>query len=615
MNRTTSIPRAYLSEDARDELALRVCREILASDDAKGSLPRRWEKNEALYNLDPKATNLTLVEGMASYPVPLWKAKAKRIVDTAFKGCTSMDPYVQVLTDDGQNSKADDIERALMLLSGKGAKQTTFDRALRQCLRITANTGVSVMYVYPDERTWDVCFRAIHPKDLMVYPHELGSLEEAKTVGHRFELMRSEITARKEAGIYLTDEVGGGGASVDNEAGKSKSFARTEDTSAMSVEDELIECWQVVTEVEGQRYLVVVAAHDQKLLRVQPYPYSRKFYFDIRFEDEYGSFWPASSVGQDVQALQLLYTDLHNVIIQGSYAAAFPVMVVSGGSLATKVSKYGPGSMLEVPTGVQAQVLGTQFNPGVLPEMIQQVEKVTDAQTGISQLGTSINLPASTSATAAQGLLAAQDEAKDGYTEFVAPAVGAIFEFLAEVLKTHFREFSQKYGPSLRVDYSSLSKPYIFEATGKTATSSPQALIGKLQMLLQMAMSPNSGLDYRQVETQILQALNLPLDVQSLQKQDVPQQMLALLQQALASGMDPQTIVSLVSQAVTALAGGQPNGQPTTASSPPGIPGPGVAPYGAGGGVPGAATGAPLGGLPLAGPQQPGPYSQPSGPA
>jgi hypothetical protein len=200
-----------MNPDTLRDLGIAICQEIDHSETGKGSLPRRWERNEQLYNIDPDATNLNLVEGLASYPIPLWKPKADRIIGTVFKSITSIEPYVQCLPDGnapGSSEKAQRLERALMSIATAEEGRFGFDRAFRQCLKTAVNTGIAVLYVHP---TPDGCVyhEPIHPKDFCIYPHEMGDIRKAKTVGHRFWKLRSEITAQCEAGEYLTDEVGG----------------------------------------------------------------------------------------------------------------------------------------------------------------------------------------------------------------------------------------------------------------------------------------------------------------------------------------------------------------------------------------------------------------------
>src|SRR3954469_8135430 len=129
------LPPDLKDPDKLRELGIVVCQEIEHSETGKGSLPRRWERNEQLYNIDPEATNLNLVEGMASYPIPLWKPKADRIIGTVFKSITGIEPYVQCIP---SSTLAKDVqattrlEKALMAIATKNEGKFGFDRAFRQ---------------------------------------------------------------------------------------------------------------------------------------------------------------------------------------------------------------------------------------------------------------------------------------------------------------------------------------------------------------------------------------------------------------------------------------------------------------------------------------------------
>jgi hypothetical protein len=299
-------------------------------------------------------------------------------------------------------------------------------------------------------------------------------------------------------------------------------------------------------------------------------------YFDVRFDDEYGSFWPASSPGQDIQGIQLIFSDLFNVAIQGGYSAAFPGVALIGATLNSKVKRWGPGTVWELPAGAQVQVVGNTFNGEFLVNMIPQIEAVADSASRISRLGTSQNLPASTTATAAAGFLQAQAEGQDQYSAFVAPMVTEVFEFLRELIVQHWESISHRY--SLSLSFEELMLPVRFLSTGKSSASSPQTLLQKLQMALALSQSPNTTLDYQAVEKQVLQALDLPFDVSGLEKPAGPtsQQLMAIIAGLLGGQVSPQEAMQILQEAHAATSGQASNG----IVSPPGFatPGPGGSP-------------------------------------
>jgi len=571
------LPPALKDEQALTDLGVAVCKEIEASEMGKGSLPDRWEKNEQLYNIDPRATNLNIVEGLASYPIPLWKPKADRIIGTVFKAITGIEPYVQLVPESEEAElveAASRVEKALMTLATHDPGKYGFDRALRQALRIAVNTGVSAIYVHPLD-DGSILFEPTHPKDLVVYPHEVGDMQKAKTIGHRYWKLRSEITALKEAGKYITDDVGGANA-VGERGGKSEDFGKTTDTPSAIPADDQIECFQVVRRCdlgEGETdYIICVAYQNKKVLMVEPLPYEKgRLYYDVRFDDEYGSFWPAMSPGQDVQGLQLLYSDLHNVIIHGSYAAAFPDTYIIGGTLNTKIKRRSVGTVYELPANVSVQQFNNGFNGEGLANMIPQIERVADSVSRISQLGTSQNMPSGTTATAAAGFLQAQEEGKDQYTTYIAPVVAEIFQFLLELLQSHFELFTEKHGSTLGIQsFEELTIPYRFLPTGKSSTSSPQVLIQKLQMVMQLAMSPGTKLDPGAVENQILQALDLPFSTMGLLRKTIGEEgWMMILEGVLTGQMDPEQAAQMLLEAKAAITGQTPTGGLPAGGQPP----------------------------------------------
>jgi hypothetical protein len=529
-----------------------------------GDLADRWDKNEALYNQDPAESSLNIVDGLSVYPIPLWTPKADRIVGTIFQGITGVEPYVQILTDDGTNERADAIEASLMLLANRGSTSETFDRAFYQCLQIAVNTGISFLYAYkkPDGA---VCNKAVHPKDFCAYPHELVDLEKMVTVGHRFYMMRSTAQEKIDQGEYFQASLGSNTSVVGTEAGKGADFAKVSDSRAIDPKDEILTFYQLLHKFampgddgdatgEVKTVRVTFCYDSQEVMMVEEYPYESYWYCPIKLSDEYNSLWPANSPGWKVQGLQKAYTDIVNVIVGGAYATAFPILIFEGGTMPAKMKRTTVGAIYEVPGGVKV----TQIKPDVdfqwLMAMLGTFEKAADGVTRISQLGTSQNLPSSTTATAAAGFLKAQEEGKDQYTSFVAPMVADIWRFYFELLETHFPEFKKLHGASMPVEaVEELTQtPLRFEPTGKSAETNPRVLLEKLQMLLTMASQQQTALDYQKVEDQVVQSMNIPQDLKSLQKDVVgtAEQMMAALMEA---GMPPEAILQAVNQLVQML--------------------------------------------------------------
>lgn len=550
----------------RQSLGIMLYNHIEASNMATGDLRERWDKNEALYNQDHNESSLNIVDGLATYPIPLWAQKADRIVGTVFQGITGIEPYVQVLTDDGENERADDIEKALMVMANRGATNETFDRAFLQSLQIAVNTNISFIYAYMKDEG-QVCFKAVHPKDFVGYPHELVDLNQMVTIGHRFYMMRSTAQARIDKGEYLPGTLGSNTSVSENETGKSADFSKVGDTGAIEPKDEILTFYQLLyrgpLEDGGEDKVVrfTFCYDTQEVFKAEDYPYENAWYFPVKFADEYNSLWPASSPGWRMQALQKAYTDIVNTIIGGAYATAFPILCFIGGAMPTKMKRTTVGAIYELPAGIEVVQIKPQVDFGFLAQMLQVIENAADGVTRISALGTSQNMPSGTTATAASGFLKAQEEGKDQYTSFVAPVVADVWRFLYELLVAHFDTLKKLHKDAIQLESVDelADKPMRFEPTGKSAETNPRVLLEKLQMMLGMASSPESQLDYRRVEDQVVQGLNIPQDIKSLQKDEVSVSE-EIVQMMLETGLPPEQLVQILSGMAQMMAGGG-NGQ------------------------------------------------------
>jgi len=541
-----------LSDSQRDELAQRICQEIDASESSKGTLPLRWERNEKIYHVDPDVSALHVAEGMQPYNIPLYRQKADRVIGTVHSAITGLYPYVQALDDSAEGNNDELVERGLQAMAEDG----DFASKLKQVLRLAVNTNLGTLRIRPELKHRAVTMDWVHPGNMMCYPAEHGTFAEAKTVGHRFYKMRYRIERAQRKGSYYEEEIFGGDDPNDHYQGRINT--RTETTQPVDQGEAQVELWEVIHECdlkgngEYRRYLCVVARSQQKLLSCQEYPYSMPWYFDVRLDDAGGQVWPNDSLAQILQGVQMAYSDIHTTLIHGSYMAAFPLVVVSGGALPVKAKKYGPSTLIESPMDVKVQAIATSFNPGALPMEAQKLEEVADSVSGISRLGMSEALPASTTATAAGGMLQAQQERKDQYTESVSPAISRIWEFLYELLQHHFEAMRVVLGTRFPkgLTYAALAGRRLrFQVTGRSGASSPQSLLQKLQFLASLTQNPNSSLDYGRIEERMLQALDLPFSTQGLQKNGPAVQELEQLIVAMAQGkVSPQQAMAALQQ-------------------------------------------------------------------
>lgn len=545
-----------LKETEKDRIAQDICREIEASERAKGDLPQRWQRNKDLYHVAPGTTNLNIVEGMQGYTIPLWRPKADRIRAASYSSLTSVEPYVQVIQcgKDGENDQAYELDCMTVV------EESEFRMHLSQVILDALNTNNGVLHFKPKKTEKGVCVECncVQPKDMMCYPASFGTFKEAKTIGHRFFEMKYRVEKKMKDGLWFKCELSPSDPYEVKRTGNEKINKSGPDE--LSPEDEAIELWEVIREmsIDGgprAKYLCVVAYQSQKLLSIESYPYEFPWYVSFKTDREGGKVWSSDSVAQSLQGIQLAYSDTINILIQGSYQAAFPPVAIIGGTFNGKAKKYGPGQVWEIPdTSAQVVTIPIRFDPGKMSELVEKYEQIADSVTGINRLGEGQNLPASTKATAIDALMQSMAEAKDAYTDALGKGVQDVWELLHEYFRLHFFEIKQYFGSKLNLESPEQVPTSVrFEVTGQSSSSSPATMLQKLQMARQIASDPASMYDPAKIDDQIMQCLDLPFATSGLKK-DALSVIMQTVQALGQLGIPPEQIAQQLTQEVMSVA-------------------------------------------------------------
>ena len=97
-------------------LALFVCGEIRSAEDARDGLKDRWAQNEKVYRNDPDIAGVQLYDNFEPRTVPVLSPRINRIVNVTMSAVTSPSPWVQAIPDDGNQSRAGDLESGVQTL-------------------------------------------------------------------------------------------------------------------------------------------------------------------------------------------------------------------------------------------------------------------------------------------------------------------------------------------------------------------------------------------------------------------------------------------------------------------------------------------------------------------
>lgn len=627
-------------QQQRDKLAL----EVVAYDldpglKAKGELPERWRRNQAIVRGEPGCSGQQdVVKGYRPFHVPLTKPRVDTLSNSLYQRFTSVDPMVQAVP---IGSEVEDAEKAEMTMSTV-LLRSDIDTALPLAVYTTAICGVAALRFKPDPDRGMVT-ETIHPESLVVHPSTCRSVKDCKTVGHKFFLTVDQVREAMERGkandaaqrkaeanyetwddthedyqpgdVYFDEPDITGKALTHKDIPGSPIIGKTTpQEDAATPGDQMVELWELLTRRDlgdGLKwYRLVIAKDAQKLLLCEEYPYSRPWYFECRLHVEWGEFWPQGSMANDLQGLQHLYTDLHNLLVVGSYASAFPRVILSGGSLQEKSLDLGIGEFYQVPTQITVQAIPTTFDPGEAPKMIQQVEALADGIARVTKTAQAEQLQGNATATETEKIYQAGEDAEAQYAAHFSRPIGEMAEFAQEVLSAH-EEFALKFyadafpleeiplplgmtpmghneTPKGGPDTSWLKMKFRWEVTGRTASNMPDTQIKKWQAamaLANMADPPNpqtgQGMIYDRVQMAdaAIEQLDLPVSTEKLKKDGLGQ-----------PGMGPGLGLGPMGANVPppGMAGGPPpppgTGGPVPPGMPPGGPPQGAVPVGAGAG-------------------------------
>lgn len=566
------LPKALATrKDSRDDYARECVVEITSGVQSRSGLADRWKKNEDNYR-NINSTGVELVPGAVPAAIPLVQPMLDRINGTVYQNLISVEPWVQVTPEMDDGGVGDAVERDLQFLM----QRANFPQKLWSALKITSCTNCAMLRLrYVNTVGFEI--DVVHPGDAMIYPSSAQHPSKAKSFGHRFWMTISQAEAKMNAGEWIKCDLSGSDDPQQYDVGRNKQHSKVESGGNSSPKDESLEFWEIVRKEDlGDGlmwYKCVIALRSQVLLDCKPFgatmqvgeqaqfiPYSGPDYYDLRYDDEYGIFWPSGSPAQNLQGIQNFYNDAFNIWYWGHVASAFPAVVISGGSLGKKLEKLVPGAILENPSAIQAQVVGVQFNGQSFPMIIAKLEDIAQKAVRVNQMAVGQQLTSHTTEDEVQELAAMQRQSDDQYIAYICLGLSKFFTYAYELYRIHHDDILNTFGPSIEVRDAAIleSKRFNFQMNGARSSNSPQALIQKLQMILGLAARPGAQFDLLKVEQAVVRALQLPFSIAKIQisPEQAAQSMMMAAQggqmdqgteQALGS-LDPVTMQQIMQQ-------------------------------------------------------------------
>ena len=524
-----------LSQAQRDEIGSSLRQYVNACDSEKSNVSPRWKEVRGHYNLDISTAGVAVFDDVPGERIPFYRPQCDRVQQSLSAAFYSVEPWAQLsacpdYADDIEAEKAvnealgEDAKRPVIPALERTMQSFVADSNLRDQHSIAfrnmvhSNCGTLRVRVGDDG---SLCADNIHPENVLFYPVKVSDYKRLLCVGHRFNIMRFECQEKIDSGEYFKDL----NADQFGVATKAVDPVNPYPDQVVDRSSDLLELYEfnIRLKLPGDKdrvwYIGVVDAISGTLCRLEKSPYSRPWYFVFRTSFDEDSMLPMYSLGTTLVPIQRTVNNIWSLLVQGGFMSAFPMTVISGAEgLRDKVNKMKAGQIMFEGADVKMQQIRVDFNPSTLPMMLNLAQGLGDAVTGISRLGQSQALPSSTTATAANGMLAAQDASRDSYVESCQSVMSDMFNFILELMATHSADISKAMAGKweLLPDDNIRWRDVNVQVTGSGATSSPQLLMQKLQMLIELAKDPNSQLDAKSVIEMLIEALDLPFATDGL---------------------------------------------------------------------------------------------------
>lgn len=510
--------------EAVEALARRVCQEAQAVENANSSILTRWQRNTRLYNLDPSLVSNPKPKAVPTYAMPIMRQKTNRLVGSVFSSLTSGVSYVQATNDSVELPVKKAIQADLTMM----AKEGDFESSLYTTLIHAALTNCGVIRTIPEYRVVDgveyfqkFTYDVIRADQLICYPNDVYTLEEAKTVGHKFSLPIWVIKQRQSEGIYQDVDVLPTTYSQDDQ--NLGPIKKTQNTEPVQIDDGDVDLLSVITwsdhEGMAQRYVMTIVKETSAVLRIQPWEYEHINYSNFRLTRSESAVIGDDSFGNLLQGLNMAYNDLMGIAVAGAIITAFPPAAIIGGTLDSQTKEYGAAELLEFPNGgVSFASIPITFNGQVIPMLLEKIEEMADAVSGISRVSSSQSVPGSTKATTVNALTEADRQRMDQYVSIAAEGFLKVFQFMLDVYEVDYTLIRNRYRDMLQVeDGEDLIHDYLLDVSGKSVAGNTDVMLQSMQMVLQLAQNPASGINFQAATEAMLQVMPLPVDWKTLQ--------------------------------------------------------------------------------------------------
>lgn len=638
------LPEEWRDDLVRDEAASYIV-QLIDTARTDSTIQQKFKRYSVAQDVYDDKQILTKIEfdlDITPYQDPHFKTQvngAARMVASTFNGS---DPYYvfkggtdsdlrqkrerdthMILEQDGYKDKIRESAR-LAAIWTRGTYRITNEYRTRS--ETWENTDIN-------DKNLDFCGPAretILPQDMVVYPLAQTDMQGFRFVGHRFDRPMYEIWQAQDNGDYIArsqvefpdpakTKAPKKATGVTQAKGKKQTVdllgQHDQPTAALFEEDYspnlyhlIIKIWPGMNRnLPMKAYRMVIAYDEQQILLISPYDYPIPEYFAPGFMYDPVMFWAENSIATSMFETQTIINDSITARLLSAYAAAKPILFVSGAMLTEQQSfPMSLGQVYNIPGDPKFYSVSGANNPSKDLGILTQEERLSaEKVTGFSSIAQGAVPPPNTTATASAGALqGTSEEGEEKRANFFAEELRMV-KFLQIMIRKNFKAIKKFYGDRMQTTSAKDWEPEFEIGVNSQGPNNNPMIVGpKLQTLYQSireldipwaediarGASPDEGLAVSKKTFFKLQvnSLDLPFNTEGLVV-DTSEQPIAQNnpepspfggQIPGAGGGIPPQLLGPLAQGAQGLSPGMAGGPQTP------MPPPSPAPLGIGGGLP-----------------------------
>lgn len=531
------------------ELGKRLCDMVQVAEDDRSTRRERWDRLRAFYNNEP-IVDAKATDDESDLHINVTQVKIDTLAGSVSGTMLGRKPYLLAQT----FGKAFDVptrERILQAFLDKDG----IAAAIRKVAPIAGWSNCGWIWSeWHNERQGPnrgpgFVFSVCEPDEVVVYPTTVEHVWDARMVCRRFYRRVKEIEEDQKSGKYLKSDEFRSAAMPD--ADKSSNYpSSTKDTphTANDRSDELVKLYRVVFKEDGAWFIATVAYDRRVVLMLDEYGYTRPGLHQFSMKPEPGSIFKRSSVGNDLQGVQIAVNDLARKTCDGITMSIWGVILAAASKMPEEFNVFKGGQIIEHPMAEDAQTYSPAFNYEPVVTFFQFLLSYADSIARVSDAGSGGKSDFDT-ATEANISYRGQQMALDAIMATFAEGLESLGDWCDECISVHAADWLPVYGDVFGLtdgNVMDFAVDAAWTVNAKASNAHPSATLQAIDRLFQAIMVPGIQIDVYKVGQAMLEAYERMgfLNARDVQLPQDPAQIVEMLSQMV--GVDPANLATAI---------------------------------------------------------------------